>query len=103
MANLKKNNRHWDTFANLKTKKPLRYILANPKTKKTMPSNHFCWQVDTAAKFVQDIIDKAKTEAAKKLNSEQIVSTSISYTKEIEGSEIYPGTWVEFDMYVWTK
>ena len=32
-------------------------------------------QVDTAAKFVQDIIDKAKTEAAKKLNSEQIVST----------------------------
>ena len=34
-----------------------------------------CRQVDTAAKFVQDIIDKAKTEAAKKLNSEQIVST----------------------------
>ena len=33
-------------------------------------------QVDTAAKFVQDIIDKAKTEAAKKLNSEQIVSFS---------------------------
>ena len=30
--------------------------------------------MDTAAKFVQDIIDKAKTEAAKKLNSEQIVS-----------------------------
>ena len=29
--------------------------------------------MDTAAKFVQDIIDKAKTEAAKKLNSEQIV------------------------------
>ena len=34
----------------------------------------FWRQVDTAAKFVQDIIDKAKTEAAKKLNSEQIVS-----------------------------
>ena len=34
-------------------------------------------QVDTAAKFVQDIIDKAKTEAAKKLNSEQIVSNII--------------------------
>ena len=33
-------------------------------------------KVDTAAKFVQDIIDKAKTEAAKKLNSEQIVSFS---------------------------
>ena len=33
----------------------------------------FLYQVDTAAKFVQDIIDKAKTEAAKKLNSEQIV------------------------------
>ena len=65
-----------------------------------MPSNDFCRQVDTAAKFVQDIIDKAKTEAAKKLNSEQIVSTCISYTKEIEGSEIYPGTCVEFDMYV---
>ena len=42
-----------------------------------MPWNYFCRQVDTAAKFVQDIIDKAKTEAAKKLNSEQIVSTSI--------------------------
>ena len=33
----------------------------------------FLYQVDTAAKFVQDIIDKAKTEAARKLNSEQIV------------------------------
>ena len=42
--------------------------------------------MDTAAKFVQDIIDKAKTEAAKKLNSEQIVSTE--YKEQNSVSEI---------------
>ena len=78
MANPKKQQPPLRYVCQSKNQKPSRYSLANPKTKKTMPSNDFCRQVDTAAKFVQDIIDKAKTEAAKKLNSEQIVSTSIS-------------------------
>ena len=70
-----------------KQQPPLRYVCQskNQKTfeihfgqsKNQKNQNDFCRQVDTAAKFVQDIIDKAKTEAAKKLNSEQIVSTSI--------------------------
>ena len=35
--------------------------------------------VDTAAKFVQEIIDKAKNEAAAKLNSETLVSVDFLY------------------------
>ena len=47
--------------------------------------------MDTAAKFVQDIIDKAKTEAAKKLNSEQIVSTRYRANILYKGPEMYSG------------
>ena len=75
-----------------KQQPPLRYVCQS-KNKKTfeipMPSNDFCRQVDTAAKFVQDIIDKAKTEAAKKLNSEQIVSTSIFAIQKKQKAQKY--------------
>ena len=40
--------------------------------------------IDIAARFVQDVIEKARTEATAKMNSETLVNNNESYREAIE-------------------